>query len=32
MKDMYGSKEDGMDGEDFFPFVAVHMTSPTFLM
>jgi len=32
MKDMYGSKEDAMDGEDFFPFVAIQMTSPLFLM
>ena len=32
MKDMYGTKEDALDGEDFFPFVAVQMTSPSFLM
>lgn len=31
MKDMYGSKEDGNDNEDFWPFVLVPMTSPLFL-
>jgi len=23
LKDMYGSKEDAADGEDFFPFVMI---------
>jgi len=31
MKDMYGSKEDTNDTEDFWPFVLVPLTSPTFL-
>jgi len=31
MKDMYGTKEDLNDTEDFFPFVLVQMTSPLFL-
>jgi V-type H+-transporting ATPase subunit C len=32
MSDMYGSKEDAMDTEDFFPFVLIQLTSPLFLM
>lgn len=31
MKDMYGSKEDTQDTEDFFPFVNIPLTSPLFL-
>jgi hypothetical protein len=31
MKDMYGTKEDLGDTEDFFPFVNIQMTSPLFL-
>jgi V-type H+-transporting ATPase subunit C len=31
LKDMYGSKEDAQDTEDFFPFVMVPLTSPIFL-
>ena len=31
MKDMYGTKEDLNDTEDFFPFVLVQLTSPLFL-
>jgi V-type H+-transporting ATPase subunit C len=31
MKDMYGSKEDSNDTEDFWPFVLIHLTSPIFL-
>jgi V-type H+-transporting ATPase subunit C len=31
MKDMYGTKEDLNDTEDFFPFVNIPMTSPMFL-
>ena len=31
MKDMYGTKEDTNDTEDFFPFVNVTLTSPLFL-
>jgi len=31
IKDMYGSKDDVGDGEDFFPFVQIQMTSPLFL-
>lgn len=31
MKDMYGSKEDANDTEDFFPFVMIPLTSPVFL-
>ena len=31
MKDMYGSKEDANNTEDFFPFVNIPMTSPLFL-
>lgn len=31
MKDMYGTKEDLNDTEDFFPFVNIQMTSPMFL-
>ena len=31
MKDMYGSKEDANDAEDFFPFVMIQLTSPFFL-
>jgi len=32
MKDMYGSKEEVGDQEDFYPFVLITLTSPTFLM
>lgn len=31
MKEMYGSKEDTNDTEDFFPFVNIPLTSPIFL-
>lgn len=31
MAEMYGSKEDTQDTEDFFPFVNIPLTSPTFL-
>ena len=31
MADMYGSKEDTNDTEDFFPFVNIPLTSPIFL-
>ena len=31
MKDMYGSKEDANDIEDFFPYVCISLTSPLFL-
>jgi V-type H+-transporting ATPase subunit C len=31
MKEMYGSKEETNDTEDFFPFVCIHLTSPFFL-
>jgi len=31
MKDMYGTKEDTNDSEDFFPFVCIALTSPLFL-
>jgi len=31
MKDMYGTKEDTQDTEDFFPFVNIQLTSPLFL-
>lgn len=31
MADMYGSKEDTNDTEDFFPFVNIPLTSPLFL-
>ena len=31
MKGMYGTKEDGMDNEDFFSFVSIALTSPLFL-
>lgn len=31
MKDMYGTKEETNDAEDFFPFVCIHLTSPFFL-
>ena len=31
MKEMYGSKEETADTEDFFPFVMVPLTSPIFL-
>ena len=31
MADMYGSKDDTNDTEDFFPFVSVALTSPLFL-
>lgn len=31
LKDMYGSKEDANDTEDFFPFVMIQLTSPLFL-
>jgi hypothetical protein len=31
LKDMYGSKEDAQDTEDFFPFVMISLTSPIFL-
>ena len=31
MKDMYGSKEDSGDTEDFYPFVNIPLTTPTFL-
>ena len=31
MKEMYGSKEDTADTEDFFPFVMIPLTSPLFL-
>jgi V-type H+-transporting ATPase subunit C len=32
MLDMYGSKEDAGDTEDFYPFVMIPITSPSFLM
>jgi len=31
MKDMYGTKDETADSEDFFPFVMVPLTSPIFL-
>lgn len=31
MSDMYGTKEDTNDTEDFFPFVSIQLTSPIFL-
>ena len=31
MKEMYGTKEELNDTEDFFPFVLVNLTSPIFL-
>jgi V-type H+-transporting ATPase subunit C len=31
MKEMYGSKEETNDTEDFYPFVCVQLTSPIFL-
>lgn len=31
MSEMYGSKDEVGDGEDFYPFVLVQMTSPIFL-
>ena len=31
MKEMYGTKEDLNDTEDFFPFVCIHLNSPLFL-
>ncbi len=31
MAEMYGSKEDTQDTEDFFPFVNIPLTSPLFL-
>ena len=31
MKDMYGTKEETMDTEDFFPYVCTQLTSPLFL-
>jgi len=31
MKDMFGSKEELGDTEDFYPFVNIQMTSPLFL-
>lgn len=31
MKDMYGTKEDTNDTEDFFPFVNIPLTAPLFL-
>lgn len=31
MKDMYGTKEETNDTEDFFPFVNIPLTSPLFL-
>lgn len=31
MKEMYGTKEESNDTEDFWPFVLVQMTSPVFL-
>jgi len=31
MKEMYGSKEEGGDTEDFFPFVMIPLNSPIFL-
>ena len=31
LKEMYGTKEDAQDSEDFFPFVMVQLTSPIFL-
>ena len=32
MHEMYGSKEDAGDTEDFFPFVQVQLNAPLFLM
>ena len=32
MKDMYGSKEEAGDQEDFYPFVMATITSPSFLL
>ena len=32
MKDMYGTKEELNDVEDFFPYVVVQLSSPSFLM
>jgi hypothetical protein len=31
MMEMYSSKEDGAESEDFYPFVNVALTSPIFL-
>ncbi len=31
MQEMYGSKEDVGDQEDFFPFVLTNLTAPSFL-
>jgi hypothetical protein len=31
MKEMYSSKEEGAEVEDFYPFVNVTLTSPIFL-
>lgn len=31
MMEMYGSKDDGADSEDFYPFVNIVLTSPMFL-
>jgi V-type H+-transporting ATPase subunit C len=32
MSEMYGSKEEAGDTEDFYPFVMIQITSPVFLM
>ncbi len=31
MKEMYGTKEETNDTEDFFPYVCIQLTSPNFL-
>jgi hypothetical protein len=31
MREMYGTKEETNDTEDFFPFVNIPLTSPLFL-
>lgn len=31
MMEMYSSKDDGAEAEDFYPFVNVSLTSPIFL-
>jgi hypothetical protein len=31
MMEMYSSKDDGAESEDFYPFVNVPLTSPIFL-
>jgi V-type H+-transporting ATPase subunit C len=31
MKEMYGTKEETNDTEDFFPFVSIPLTAPIFL-